>query len=177
MRFSAGSLCRAALIAATLLESFVLAGGAIEGRLGRRSSAAVRSGQPMVALVGYGLNRESTPSAPHSGCTALRVVSKQCGFCREEEPEWRRLEPALSRKGCTLALLLPTLADAPYYGIADQIPEVVWVPLDWAAGNEVTVTPTTILRVGGRVIFSKGGELAPADDAAIRSLLARLPDR
>src|SRR6185312_2846453 len=163
-----------ALAGAAMIEIAVLAGGALNNWRARRYG--LEAGAELPGLTGYGLDIAAGPRQLRAACTALRLVSRRCGFCGQEEPDWRRLAPMMNAKHCELVLLLPGLNAAPYYPRASRIPEIVWVPLDWARTVNLLVSPTTILTYKGRIRWVRQGGLGPVPFSILTSEIETLPN-
>lgn len=162
-------LARAALVAGIVLETAVL--GARELNHRRTRAYAFSLGQPVPTLVGYGLDFAAGPHAASGRCAIYRVVSNSCGYCEQEEPQWHQLAPALSAAGCKLLYVTPGLRDSPYELHPGPTPEVVWVPLDWAASVNIRITPTSFATNDGRIAWARQGMLGNAQWASLRALL------
>lgn len=152
-------------------EVFVLAGGVVNRERAQR--LAIHVGTPLQAPDGYGLDFSSGPRRIADGCVVYRFVGNRCGYCQQETPGWNRLEPEIARAGCNMVLILPGLNSAPYEELKAGAPEIIWLPLDWAASVRFRVTPSTVIAVQGRIAWAHQGSMAPQDWSTLRALLTQ----
>ncbi|HWG37292.1 MAG TPA: hypothetical protein VN690_06195 [Terriglobales bacterium] len=168
----ANRIIRTALIAGMLAELGVLGAEAALRVLRRHSAAA--TGSLVASLSGYGLDVGAGLQDPGvDGCTVVRFVSRRCEFCTSEEADWRGLGNDLRAHRCKFIVLLPGLSGAPYYQTGN-VPQIVWVPLDWAGATNLRVTPTAMVFERGKLIWEREGELDAPSLSDLRTCVRRL---
>lgn len=167
------ALIRTALVAGVLLEAAVLAGNGVNRW--RMRNDAIESGLPLPGFEGYGLDFAKGPHRLATTCTIFRLVSRDCPFCSREEQQWQKMRRGIDSRGCRILILLPDLRQAPYYFRSSSVPEVIWVPLDWARAITLAITPTTIVEYRGRVVWAHQGGLDAAGFSSLRALIEGSP--
>jgi len=151
----------------------LIATGVVRRRIARYG---IEIGATLPSVTGYPLHYRSSFFAAADGCVIYRVVSGSCAACRLEEPLWRRATWAGAGAGCEIVLLTPDLEAAPYPA-PSLVPQIQWVPLDWARSVRLAMTPTTIATVNRQIVWAYQGELDPGHFAALERRLEQWPGK
>lgn len=159
----------ALLAAAIMFECAVLALGAVYHS--RRAPYFLAPGESLPALLGYGRDLNHGLHMATRQCAIYRFVSLHCPACGQEEPEWELPSVQAATRDCQIFILQIDLQNAPYYIGKTATQQIIWVPLDWAKSVRVTITPTTIVTVSGKIVWVDEGEI---DAASLADLKARL---
>lgn len=117
----------------------------------------------------------SMVSIPTAGSGwAIRYASKDCQFCRADEPQWKLLSTELQRRGYRVIVVVPDAKeeyspDAPSLAGAQQ---EAYVNIAWIKQFRLSVTPTLLLFAPNQtLIWAHEGALGAADrDSALRAV-------
>lgn len=172
----ARDLLHAALALAVLAEATVLVGGAYFQF--RQKLAMIKPGSALPSLQGYGLDFEWGVRAAPSDCAIYRVASYGCVSCRNEAPAWQEFWVKSGNNGACAALeVLPGFQLGQFTPRGQAVPQLVWVPLEWARAADIVVIPTTILASRGRILWVHEGAMGAQDFAELRTQVTRLSKR
>lgn len=165
-------LAHAVLVAAVLFEGVLLALGFV----GRRQlqQSMLQPGAELSGLSGYQADIAGGPFRAAAGCVLYRMVSHRCVVCGREEPDWKRFMRDEAGSRCQMVVLLPGLEPVPYYPKSTAmgaVPQIAWVPLDWAEQVRLFETPTTILTRGGRIAWVREGAMDAQSFSALRDAM------